>query len=514
MLRKNTTAQSISFFTSSSGFITKDVFVIVGGLSAGKHIAPLLRGHGYSAVHVMPKRAQALNIKHNEADYITSFTEDDDLQLLVEQLSAFTIRAIIPGCESGVYLADQLNDKLKLTKRNDISTLDNRTNKFLMQETLKKANIRSANQILINEFDPLLEWVNKNGYPVVLKPEESAGTDGVFICRKEEDIRTAFHSIMSNKSVHGFQNNHVVAQEMLIGDEFMVNTVSDGDAILVTDIILGKKTTSKSVPLYDYTLNINSDNKRYNKIADYVKQVLPVLGLHYGAAHTEVIVTKNGPTLVEINCRLTGAFDMSATMDSIGTTQVEALVNSYIKSNYIKNQTSLETKASPKTTLTSCFIAPKSDVLLQDPDFSFFTDIPGFHSIKFGARKGSTLPMTTSLMNIPGEVVFVGDNEKMLMQSHELFRQNEQKFYEKAFSTPTITLSASKHEKCQTTSISLSKKDVKLSSFTKEKRKEWSTTQLVGFAVTGLSAMYFASRFFAKSTTLPSITPNITPSMK
>lgn len=421
-----------TFFPTSSGFVPKEVFVVVGGLSTGKHIAPLLRGHGYSVVHVQPKRAEALGIKQNEADYIANFSEGDDLDALIKDLSQFTIRAITPGCEAGVRLADVLNEHFSLDTRNDFAKSESRSNKYLMQETIRAAGIRAVEQTVVNKLEPLLEWVNSNGYPVVLKPEESAGTDGVYICKSEEEVVNAFKNIMSKKSVHGFENQHVVAQDMLIGDEFMVNTVSSGNDIIVTEIILGKKTILKDAPLYDYALTLGVHDPLFEQIAAYVKQVLPALGFLHGAAHTEVIVTSKGPTLVEVNCRLTGAFDMSAVTDATGTNQVDALVNSYIKPGYVAMRARSENVSNQQTMLTGFFIVKESRSITHAPDLQMFADIPGFHSIKFGPKLGGKLPVTTSLMDSPGMVSFVGKDEGDLFKSLQAFREIEAKFYAKA----------------------------------------------------------------------------------
>ena len=431
------------YYPSSSGFITKEVFVVVGGLSTGKHIAPMLRGHGFGVIHVMPKRAEALGIKQNEADYITSFIEGDDIEALLDNLSEFNIRAIIPGCEAGVHLADILNEHFHLETRNDFSKSDARRNKYLMQETIRLAGIPAVEQTIVNQLEPLLKWSQSNGYPVVLKPEESAGSDGVFICKSEEQVVKAFHAIMSKKSVHGFQNRHVVAQDMLIGDEFMVNTVSKGDDIIVSEIILGKKTILKDAPLYDYALIIGMDDPRYDLISAYVKEVLPVLGFKYGAAHTEVIITKKGPILVEVNCRLTGAFDMSAVADATGTNQVDALISSYINPEYFVFCSQTTSKGYPQSMLSAFFIVRESHDINHDPDVKLFVDIPGFHSIKFGPRKGSKLPETTSLMDSPGMVTFVGKNTKELFESLRIFREKEPVFYAKAYAAPIVESPAS-----------------------------------------------------------------------
>ena len=425
-------SDNTTFFSTSSGFVPKDIFVVVGGLSTGKHIAPLLRGHGYSVVHVQPKRAEALGIKQNEADYIAHFSEGDDLDALIAALSQFTIRAIIPGCEAGVHLADILNEHFCLESRNDFSKSECRSNKYLMQEAIRAAGIRAVEQTIVNKLEPLLEWVQSNGLPVVLKPEESAGTDGVYICESEEQVVKAFKQIMSKRSVHGFENQHVVAQDMLIGDEFMVNTVSSGDDIIVTEIILGKKKVLKDAPLYDYALTLGMQNPLFEQISAYVKQVLPALGFRYGAAHTEVIVTSKGPTLVEVNCRLTGAFDMSAITDATGTNQVDALVNSYVKPGYVAMRARADILDYPQTMLTGFFIVEEGRDITHSPDLQMFADIPGFHSIKFGPKLGSKLPVTTSLMDSPGMVSFVGKDTAALFESLKAFREREHEFYAKA----------------------------------------------------------------------------------
>lgn len=445
MLRVKVDKSDKTFFSTSSGFIPKEIFVVVGGLSTGKHIAPLLRGHGYSVVHVQPKRAEALGIKQNEADYIASFSEGDDLEALISSLSQFTLRAIIPGCEAGVHLADILNEHFCLDTRNDFSKSESRSNKYLMQEAIRAAGIRAVEQTIVNSLEPLLAWVQSNGYPVVLKPEESAGTDGVYICESDEQVVHAFKSIMSKKSVHGFENMHVVAQDMLIGDEFMVNTVSSGDDTMVTEIILGKKKILKDAPLYDYALTLGVHDPLFAQISAYVKQVLPALGFRYGAAHTEVIVTSKGPTLVEVNCRLTGAFDMSAITDATSTNQVDALVNSYIKPGYVAKHARAEMMAYPQIMLTGFFIVEQARDITHAPDLQMFADIQGFHSIKFGPKLGGKLPATTSLMDSPGMVSFVGKDLTSLFESLRIFRERESLFYAKACAAPMVELSASPH---------------------------------------------------------------------
>ncbi|BCA96952.1 hypothetical protein TUM19329_33130 [Legionella antarctica] len=413
----------------STDFQRKEVFVVVDGISTGRHIAPSLRGNGYSVVHVCSKNAQSLGIEHNQHDYIANLKETDSIHDLVGSFSAFHVRAVIPGAEAGVELADQLGEALELPTRNDFSKTKARKSKFLMQETIREKGLLAANQTKTDNLFALLDWVNKNGLPVVLKPEESAGTDGVHFCYKLNDVIDAFGVIMGSDNIFKAKNKNVVAQEMLVGDEFMVNTVSFGEAISITDIIFVHKKVINGSPLYDYSTIIGPEDKRFQLISDYVKQVLPILGLNYGAAHTEVILTQKGPTLVEVNPRLTGAFDMSATNDAVGVNHVSVLVRAYTRNGYLEKRAGMD-KPHQKHTLTSFFIAEKEGILINDPDLAPFRNIPGFHSIKFGYGKGGDLPKTTNLMNSPGMVNFVSKSMDKLLSAHGIFRKQEKQFFE------------------------------------------------------------------------------------
>lgn len=413
----------------SNDFQRKEVFVIVDGISTGRHLAPALRGNGYSVVHIRSKNAQALGITHEKHDYILNLDETDSIDTLLSALSSHQIRAVIPGAEAGVDLADHLCERLQLSTRNDFSKLKARKNKFLMQETIRENGLLAATQIQTDNLGVLLDWVRGNGLPIVLKPEESAGTDGVHFCHNEEEVTVAFKSILESKNIFKIQNTNVVAQEMLIGEEFMVNTVSFGEAISITDIIFVQKKVIQGAPLYDYSLIISPDDSRFPLIAEYVKKVLPVLGLHYGAAHTEVILTKKGATLVEINPRLTGAYDMSATHNAVGFNHVSVLVHTYTRDNYLLKR-ALKDKPHQQHTLTSFFIAENGGRLKTDPNLTAFHTIPGFHSMKFGYGKDGELPKTNSLMNSPGMINFVSQSRDTLFNAHNVMRTLEKKFFE------------------------------------------------------------------------------------
>src|SRR3989338_5373524 len=132
----------LCFFVNSAlaADFHKEVVVIVDGISVGVHLAPLFRGNGYDVIHIQSVLGKNLGHSFRKEDYSICFEEDDNLVAKLNGLNA-NIKTIIPGSEAGVDLAEKLKAKFKLPG-NKIELIHTRRNKFYMQETLRKANIR------------------------------------------------------------------------------------------------------------------------------------------------------------------------------------------------------------------------------------------------------------------------------------------------------------------------------------------------------------------------------------
>lgn len=432
-LKKESTINTEARPVHASAFQHRTLFAIVDGISTGKNIAPMLRGYGHDVIHIQSNAAKQLKIPYVPADFIECFEEGDSIDDLANILKGYPIKALIPGAEAGVKLADILNEQLGLPRRNDFSKTESRQSKYEMHEAIKTAGLPSANQIRTNNIETLTNWAVSNGYPIVLKPENSAGTDNVYFCHNRDDLHRYFDTIMSCNNIHGNMNLVVIAQEMLIGDEFMVNTISSGETICVSDIVEVKKKILNNSPVYDYSHIISPSHAQFEPIFDYVSKALKAVGFKFGAAHTEIIFTKDrGPVLVEVNARLIGASDMATTMAAVGRNQVSMLVKSLIKDDYVSKQ-ALKRKPHPAHTMTAFFIAETEGTVVTTPDLSFMTKNPLVFSIKFGHGLGSMIKKTSSLMNSPGMINLVADTEEELMKAYEEFRKEEKTFFSKLF---------------------------------------------------------------------------------
>ena len=111
------------------------------------------------------------------------------------------IVACLAGGEAGVDLADALSEHMQL--RTNGTEIPNRRDKKVQQELVRQAGLRSVRQAGSSKFDDVREFLMTEPYPVVLKPIESAGSDGVKLCHDFEEAKEHFEVLMTSQLVNG-----------------------------------------------------------------------------------------------------------------------------------------------------------------------------------------------------------------------------------------------------------------------------------------------------------------------
>ena len=158
------------------------------------------------------------------AEFDEAKTLEETAERAREAAKETEIVACIAGGEAGVDLADRLSEYLKLpTNGTDIP---NRRDKKIQQELAKEAGLRSVRQAGGTKFEEVEEFLKTEPFPVVLKPIESAGSDGVKLCNTFEEAKEHFEILMKSQMVNGGNCPAVLCQEFLRGKEYVVDHVS------------------------------------------------------------------------------------------------------------------------------------------------------------------------------------------------------------------------------------------------------------------------------------------------
>ncbi|NUP00674.1 MAG: siderophore biosynthesis protein [Nonomuraea sp.] len=161
-------------------------------------------------------------------------------------------------------------------------------NKFLMRRGLLDAGIETVRTIRLAPADPVPERLPG---PVVLKPREGVASEDVMLV--EDDLPAAVAEVRRRRP-----GETLVVEEYLEGPLRTLETLGDGSS---TRVLGGFATTLGPLP------HFVEERLDWAPEADaYVLKALRALGVGFGACHTEYVLTKAGPRIVEVNYRAIG----------------------------------------------------------------------------------------------------------------------------------------------------------------------------------------------------------------
>lgn len=284
----------------------RPVGILVDAYGTGNYLPPAFARHGVDVVHVQSSAEPIVRMAPWIRDlYVDSFVYDQDSTEAV--LKGLDPLFVLPGQEPGVLLADQLSEALGV-RTNGTACSAARRDKFAMIEAVRAAGLRTADQTLTDDAEEAVRWATANEYwPCVAKPLASASTDGVFVCHNADELRAAFPAILGSSTVFNGTNSQVLVQSYLRGVEYIVDTMSvDGRTYVCGIWQYEKQLLPNGKPIYNRDMLISPAHPVAQELIDYTLQLLDALRIQHGPAHTEIIVTESGPTVVEVGARLNG----------------------------------------------------------------------------------------------------------------------------------------------------------------------------------------------------------------
>ena len=173
---------------------------------------------------------------------------------------------------------------------------------------------------------------------------------------------------------------------------------------------------------------VDSESPEAKILIPYVRGVLDALEFKNGPSHAEVMMTPDGPCLVEMNCRAHGGdgnWRPLCVALTGGYSQVEATADAYLD----KKQFSLVPDKPP-----SPFKASGQEVILVSYGRGTVASTPGFEDIKelqsfvyleTGVRSGSVVDYTVDLFTGIGSVILMHHDAAVLEADVQKIRSME-----------------------------------------------------------------------------------------
>ncbi len=188
--------------------------------------------------------------------------------------------------------------------------------KMFLKHFLKRHNIPTAKYQTFNqsEFEKAKRYILENIPPYVIKTDGLAAGKGVAICQAADETVATLKEYFEEK-IFGDAGNNIVIEEFMIGEEASVFAMCDGEKYVLLS------------PAQDHKQILNGDKGKNtggmgayapapivtNEILSRVEKeiIQPTLagmkaeGYPYkGCLYVGLMITKEGPKVVEYNCRL------------------------------------------------------------------------------------------------------------------------------------------------------------------------------------------------------------------
>jgi biotin carboxylase len=401
--------------------------VIVDPFGTGQEYPAAFRAAGVETLAVLtrPRQAEPARADWHPENFAHVYAFDGDLSLLAKELCAWQPICVIPGNESGVELADALVE-LTVPGTGNVPELSAaRWDKCAMAQAVRAAAIPSLRQTCSDDPDEIDRWLRETGLRgkrLVLKPPRSAGGDNVNIVSAGADWRPFFGQVYGQVNKMGLVNEAVLVAEFAEGIEYLIDSYSvDGRHGLVDVCRYTKSRRGDRIGLYDLVDFLPPDDPAVHTLWPYVQRVLDAVGVRNGCAHTEVIITADGPRLVEIGARQAGGGHQMITKLCTGSNHILRAVAHRVRGEFFPTYDFIQHVCSVVIS------APMSGIWRNAELFADVDSLPTFWKKWFAGDAGGYFVRTDDIYTMMGWVVLSSTDEQAMLADYRRIRDLERR---------------------------------------------------------------------------------------
>jgi hypothetical protein len=403
------------------------VGVVVDAYSTGRWLALRFAAEGVPCVHVQ-------SLREPPAFYAKSFQPEDFRENLVfggsvadvlGRLSGWDVAFVVAGAETGVPLSDALSEALTPWATNGTALSTARRDKHEMSGALRRAGLRAVEELKTGDVEEAAAWAGaRDDWPVVVKPLDSAGTDGVHFCEDENELRESFALLLEHPNALRGANHALLVQEQLRGREFIVNSVSWNGVHHISEIwhVVKRRLPGASV-IYDYEDLLPRTGPEQDLLAPYVEGILDALGIRFGAAHTELVLDDAGPVMVETGARMQGSM-LSDPVERCTPSHITVTAEAYL------DPASVARRAAAPYELRShsrclALISDHDGTIVSAEGLRDIERLPSYAASLAMLGPGDVLRRTVDLFSSPGTIYLVHPEVEQLRVDYKLLRELE-----------------------------------------------------------------------------------------
>jgi len=248
--------------------------------------------------------------KAQEVIHVPGF-EYEEVQARVLALNARApIDAVLCLIDIRLTEAARLAKKLGLKYLNPESATLLR-DKFKVREHLAQFGVRQPQHVLATSSAELKAAVEQLGLPVLIKPVDGYGSQNIIVLENPEDLDPLISPLEHILPSHADYGLGVKANDRLMVERYMKGDFLGCDTFTVNGqhTLLGVN-EKLMFPPPSFAIKGGCfwpNDPRRQALEAYIFPILDAVGFDIGATHIELMMTDEGPQLIEINPRLVGA---------------------------------------------------------------------------------------------------------------------------------------------------------------------------------------------------------------
>lgn len=183
----------------------------------------------------------------------------------------------------------------------DEQTAINATNKYEMRKVLKKNGVPIPLFFKVSTEEEYDSCIKKFDGKFITKPVDNSGSRGIYLVDDKRKAKEAFLHSKTNS-----RNGDIIVEEYMEGPETSVETLTIDGVCHVIQITDKLTTGAPHFVEMGHSQPSMLDENTKEKIKEITIAATNAIGIKNGPSHTEIIVTRTGPKIVELGARLGG----------------------------------------------------------------------------------------------------------------------------------------------------------------------------------------------------------------
>jgi hypothetical protein len=342
---------------------------------------------------------------------------------LAARLRSFDPLCLVPGSEVGVLLYEALIERVLPGTGNIAGLAPARRDKWAMALAVAEAGVPHLRQYCSADPGDIAAWLAEQGLTdadLVIKPPRSAATDEVHIVAAGQPWRPLVDRIVGRVNLTGLVNEAALVQEFAHGTEYLIDSYSvDGWHGLVDVCRYRKVRQGDRIGIYDRVDFLPPEHADVGVLWPYVQDVLDAVGIRNGCGHAEVMLTPDGPRLIEVAERPAGGGHQLISKLATGDNHIERTVKHRVHGQFLSGYRLCQY-------VRGVFVsAPADGIWLNGDAFDRADGLPTYYAKHFPHRTGDWVPQTVDLSNALGWVILCGPDEDVIEADYQTIKELE-----------------------------------------------------------------------------------------